>query len=366
MVVRISISRNRRCSDEEDICHNRWHPDIKPAAEVEPGEEVVLETRDAFDGQITDAPSVDDVVRADLGVVHPLTGPIYVKGAEPGDVLAVHILDITPDEFGFTVNVPGFGFLRDVFRDPYKIRWRISGFYAESPDLPNVRVPGAPFMGTIGVAPSRELLTKWRSREDEVAKKGGYVLPPDPRGAVPRREPIASEGLRTIPPRENGGNLDIKDLAPGSILYLPVFVKGALFSAGDAHFAQGNGEVCGTAIEMRASLRVKFEVVKDGMRRLGVTRPVFKPSPLVERFRNYFCLGGFNFHNAEDATQAARDAVLNMVSVLEGVGLNRYQAYLLFSVVGDLKLSQVVDVPNYTVSSCLPLDVFTKPIQLPV
>lgn len=111
------------------------------------------------------------------------------------------------------------------------------------------------------------------------------MLPPDPRGAVPKREPVASEGSRTIPPRENGSNLGVEDLAPGLVLYLPVFVRGALFSAGDAHFAQGNGKVCGTAIEMRASLGVKLEVVKDGMRKLGVTRPVFKPSPLVERFR---------------------------------------------------------------------------------
>jgi formamidase len=122
MVKRLSIKPGSRCEDEPDICHNRWHPDIEPAIEVDPGEVVEVETRDAFDGQILNRPGVDDVSNADLNFVHPLTGPIYIRSARPGDLSVVEVLDIEPDAFGFSVIVPGFGFLRDLFPKPYKVR----------------------------------------------------------------------------------------------------------------------------------------------------------------------------------------------------------------------------------------------------
>jgi Predicted acetamidase/formamidase len=134
MVARISINPSKRCIDEADRCHNRWHPNISPAIEVEPGEIVEVETRDALDGQITSSPSFDDVANADLSLVHPLTGPIYIRGAKPGDLLVVEVLDIVPDEFGFSVIIPGFGFLRDLYPKPYKVRWSIGGGYAISHD----------------------------------------------------------------------------------------------------------------------------------------------------------------------------------------------------------------------------------------
>ena len=371
MVVRITIDKSKKCVDEQDICHNRWHPDIKPAVEVEPGEIVEVETRDALDGQITDKPGVDDVAGADLGVVHPLTGPIYIKGAEPGDLLVVEVLDIKPDEFGFTVAIPGFGFLRDIFKEPFKIRWRIEGGYATSEDLPKVRIPGDPFLGVMGVAPSRELMKRIAEREKRLMERGGFVLPPDPKGAVPSREPIASEGLRTIPPRENGGNLNVRHFSPGAKIYFPVFVEGALFSVGDAHFAQGDGEVCGTAIEMRATATLRFSLVKEGAKKYNIRFPVYKPSePSVRRF-NYSRyvvatgVGVIDDENAsEDATFSARHALLNLIDLLEKAGFTRPQAYLLASVAADFRLSQLVDVPNFTVSAFLPLDIFTEVPEL--
>jgi formamidase len=368
MVIRISISPGKRCADEPDRCHNRWHPDIKPVVEVEPGEIVEVETRDALDGQITSNPSFDDVVNADLSLVHPLTGPIYVRGARPGDLLVVEVLDIIPDEFGFSVIIPGFGFLRDLYPRPYKVRWSISGGYATSPDLPNVRIPGDSFFGVMGVAPSRQLMEVIRRREEDLRVRGGFVLPPNPRGAVPAAEPIASEGLRTIPPRENGGNLDVRHLSPGSKVYFPVFVEGALFSLGDAHFAQGDGEVCGTAIEMRAKARLRFYVVKEGARRYNIRFPIFKPSEQsIRRFTwsKTIAVTGVGVlderQESENATLSARHALLNLIEILEKAGYTREQAYIIASVAVDLRLSQLVDVPNFTVSTFLPLDIFIEP-----
>ena len=246
----IELDYSKQCADEPTKGHNRWHPDIPPALEVAPGEEVVLQTRNAIDGGVVPTSRPEDLRNINLGLVHPLTGPVYVQGAEPGDLLEVSILNIEPASWGFTTVIPGFGFLRDVFLDPYVVHWSIQDGYAESPQLPGVRVPGAPFMGTIGVAPSRQLRQEILLREDELRRRGGAVLGPDPQGPVPANEPLASEGLRTVPPRENGGNMDIKQLTAGTRLLLPVFTEGALFSAGDAHYAQGDSECCGTAIEM--------------------------------------------------------------------------------------------------------------------
>jgi len=359
MVLRIRISPGKRCADEEDICHNRWHPELKPIAEISPGDEVTIETRDALDGRIKNTPGADDVASIDASVVHPLTGPISVRSAKPGDLLVVKILDGGPiSDFGYTFVARGFGFLREVFDRPYKVRWELGRYYASSPELPGVRIPAAPFPGVIGVAPSREILTRSRSREEAIALKGGLVLPPDPRGAVPSREPIASEGLRTLPPRENGGNLDVRNLAPGSEIFFPVFVDGALLSVGDMHYAQGDGEVSVTAIEMAGYVRLSVTLIREGARRYNIKRPIYRPSPQADSYRDYICVAGLNLESGEDATSAARDALLNMIDFLESRGYDRYKAYILFSIAGFLRLSQVVDVPVYTVSACIPREVF--------
>ena len=235
----ILLDYTKQCGDEPEKGHNRWHPDIPPAVRADEGEEVVMQTRNAFDGQITPDTQPPDLLRTNLGLVHPLTGPVYVNGAEPGDLLEINVLSIEPAAWGFTTILPGFGFLRDLYTEPFICHWEMRDGFAQSEQLPGVRVPEASFMGTIGVAPSRALRQEILLREDELLRRGGMVVGPTPEGAVPAQEPFASEGLRTIPPREHGGNVDIKQLTAGTRLMLPVFTEGALFSAGDAHYAQG-------------------------------------------------------------------------------------------------------------------------------
>ncbi len=217
-----------------------------------------------------------DIERFAVNVAHPLTGPLRIDGAKPGDLLAVHIEKIEPQPRGYTsFRGPDFGFLRDVFNYKYLVHWEIEGELARSPQIPGVAIPGAPFMGVMGVAPSHELMKTIVAREAELATKGHLVAPPDKRGAVPATEPLASTALRTIPPRENGGNLDVKQLVAGTTLFLPVFVEGANFSTGDAHFAQGDGESCGTAVEMAATLHARFEVLSGEAARRGQTEPSY-------------------------------------------------------------------------------------------
>src|SRR5215207_8502106 len=252
-VHRVSVDRSKPLAQQPTVGHNRWHPDIPPIVHAESGDRVILDTLDALDGQITAQSAAADVATVNLDVAHALTGPVYINGAEPGDLLEVHIVDVEPQAFGFTIQVPGFGFLRDEFPDPHIVHWQIADGYATSDDLPSVRIPGASFPGVIGLAPSRELMQRITAREQRLAERGGAVLPPSAASAVPADEAIAREALRTIPPRENGGNLDVKQLSKGVRLRLPVTAPGGLFSIGNAHFAQGDGECCGTAIEMGAT-----------------------------------------------------------------------------------------------------------------
>jgi formamidase len=364
----VRIDRGRPLTVQTETGHNRWHPDIPPVLECDPGHEVILETRDALDGQLTPESTVTQVGQVDLGVVHPLTGPVFVTGAEPGDLLEVEILEVAPEPFGFTCQIPGFGFLADVFTEPYLVRWQIEGGYATSPDLPGVRVPGAPFMGTIGLTPGHELLRRTREREQAALDAGGAVLPPDPAGAVPATAAIAAEALRTIPPREQGGNVDIKHLVAGTSLFLPVDTPGALFSAGDAHFAQGDSEACGTAIEMGATLRVRFALHPGMAAARGIRGPRFSrggsPSPAhTTEPARYVATTGMPLteqgeNRPGDLSLAARNALLAMIDELQERGFSRQQAYALCSVAVDLKVSQVVDVPNVLISAFLPLDIF--------
>jgi formamidase len=364
----IRIDRGKTLLEEPGTGHNRWHPDIPPVLRCEPGDEVVLETRDAFDGQMSPDATLETVAAPNLDVVHPLTGPVFVRGAEPGDVLEVEILDVEPDRYGYTVQVPGFGFLRDVFPDPFKVNWDIADGWATAPELPGVRIPGSPFMGTIGLTPGHELLVRTAAREQALLDRGGFVLPPSPSSAVPDDPRIAGEALRTIPPREQAGNVDIKQLGKGARLLIPVDTPGALFSAGDAHFAQGDCETCGTAIEMRATLRVRFglhkgEAAEKGIRDLRFARDDYYLPPNYAAPRRFFATTGISVtkdgeNHAEDATLAARNALLNMIEHLTERGWTRQQAYAICSVAVDLKISQVVDVPNMLVSAFLPEDIF--------
>ncbi len=359
----IELDYSKRCADEPGKSHNRWHPDIPPVLEVDPGEEVVLQTRDATDGQISWDSTVVSLANMNPSLVHPLTGPVWVNGAEPGDLLEIETLAIEPATFGYTSFGGGLGLIDNLFSERYLVRWSMKDGYAESLDL-----PGAPFMGTIGVAPSRALLTEILRRETELRERGGSALPPNSAGAVPAVEPIASEGLRTRPPRENGGNMDIKGLTAGSRLFLPAFVQGALFSAGDGHFAQGDGECCGTAIEMTATLHVRFRIHKGEAARRRLSFPFFettetKPA-LQEAGERFLVATGFPIADGKnesgDATVAARNAVENMIKLLCERGYSREQAYAICSVAVDLRLSEVVNLPNFGVSAHLPLGIFTS------
>jgi formamidase len=368
-VHEIRIDPALTLSEQPATGHNRWHPDIPPVVRCHPGDEVVLETRDAFDGQMGPNATLKTVEAPNLDVVHPLTGPVHIEGARPGDLLEIEILEVVPSRYGYTVQVPGFGFLRDAFPEPFMVRWRLDDGWATSRDLPGVRIPAAPFMGTIGLSPGHASLAAITARERAALGRGGFVLPPSPDDAVPRDPAIATTGLRTIPPREQAGNVDIKQLGAGTRLYIPVDTPGALFSAGDAHFAQGDCEACGTAIEMTATLRVRFAVHEGEAAEKGIRGPRFARSdywvaPSFAAPRSFYATTGMSVSRdgevaAEDATLAARNALLDMIDHLGDRGYGRQQAYAICSVAVDLKMSQLVDVPSFLVSAFLPEDIFT-------
>ena len=363
----IRIDRTKALSGEPHLGHNRYHPDIAAVAEVGEGEEIALETRDALDGQIKPGMAGADLASIDAGVVHPLTGPVFVKGAEPGDLLEIEFTDIIAQPTAFSAIVPGLGFLRDVFTEPFLVHWQIADGWASSAQLPGVRIPGAPFMGVSAVAPSAAKLAEWTAREQRVIDKGGFAFPPDPAGAVPTG-PCGLAGLRTLPPRENGGNFDAKQLTKGAKLFLPVFVEGGLFSTGDGHFAQGDGEVCVTAVEMGATAVVRFKLHKGLANRRRFTSPVFArdsyfADPRFAAPERFLGVMGMPIDakgeiEAENLTLACRNAVLNMIELLQERGFSREQAYVICSVAVDLRISNVVDVPNYVVSALLPEAIF--------
>ncbi len=368
----VAIDPSKPLGQEPGTGHNRWHEAIEPVLEVDPGDTVVYETRDAFDGQLNSVSTESDVEQLNLNVVHPLTGPVYVKGAEPGDLLEAHLVAIEGDpweQWGYTIEVPGFGFLREEFPDPFIVHWRLHGNeYAESEQLPGVRIRYNAHPGTFGLAPSAELRRRVTEREEALAERGGFVLPPEPTDAVPADETIAQEGLRTIPPRETAGNIDIKQFSPGGTMLLPVYADGGLVSTGDVHYAQGDCEACGTAIEVRSRVHVRFQVRKGEAERRGIRDLQFFRDDYFMRAelaapRRFFATTGIGVredgtNESENITLAARNALLNMIEHLQTRGFDRQQAYALCSVAVDLRISQTVDVPNPLVSALLPLDIF--------
>ncbi len=295
--------------------HHGWNNAIPPALTVAPGDTVTFATVDSSGGQLSASSTVADVTRLDFAKVNPVSGPVRVDGAEPGDALVVRIEAFRPSGWGWTANIPGFGLLADQFTEPTLHLWRYEADTL-APALygPGGRVPLKPFAGTIGVAP-------------------------------------AEPGLHSIvPPRRVGGNMDVRDLAAGSTLYLPVEVPGALFSVGDTHAAQGDGEVCGTAIESPMEVTVTFDLVKAA----HLPAPRFSTSGPVTRHldaEGYEATTGVG----PDLMVAARDAVRYMVDQLTARhGLRPVDAYLLCSVCGDLRISEIVDQPNWVVSFYFP------------
>ena len=321
----------------------RWVASPEPAITVQPGREITLETLDGFDGQLSPASVHADVLALDLARSHPLSGPVWVDGAEPGDLLAVEFLGFETSSFGITAQIPGVGLLADSFPDPHLVTWSIEGGHARSAALPGVAVPARTFAGVVGVAPTASQLTGWLSRESPAA-------PGDP-----------SAGASTVPPRELGGNMDIPRLVAGSRLYLPVACRGALVSLGDVHFAQGDGEACGTAIEVAGAATVRFEVVKTTWR---PRTPAY--SLPAQPARPAFATTGISLNaggNADvrDIYAAAQNAVAEMIDYLcWHRGFGRQAAYALVSAAVDIHVSELVNAPHCLVSALLPLDVFEQ------
>lgn len=293
-----------------DQTHNRFSSAIPPALTVPSGAVIEAFTREASDGQITMAADTAVIRALDFDPIHPLTGPVYVETAQPGDVLAVTLHEIEVGDYGWAAIVPGFGFLAEEFTTPYVAAFDLSGGATEAVFKHGIRIPLAPFPGVMGVAPE------------------------------------TGEMLSTIPPRANGGNMDNPYLREGTTVYFPVFVEGALFSIGDTHAVQGMGEVSGTAIEAPMRIVYSVEVLKGG-RAL--------PEPAYET-EDYYAVTAF----AETLDEAARKATRYMIDYLEAErGLSRPDAYVLCSLAGDLKIAEVVDVPHVLVAMHMPKGIFS-------
>lgn len=300
-----------------DQTHNRWSRTIEPVLRVRPGAVIEAFTEEASDGQLTPESTAEDLADLSFDPIHPLTGPVYVEGAEPGDLLAVTLHRVEVGDWGWSAVVPGFGFLADEFDEPYLKTYRFGPDDSVARFSDRIDIPLRPFPGVIGVAPDTDSL------------------------------------LSTIPPRRNGGNMDDRDIVEGTTVYLPVLVEGALLSVGDGHAAQGDGEVSGTAVE--APLRVVYQVdlIRDPGRELA--------SPQYVNERGYFVTGF-----AETIDGAARAATRNAIEYLvHQHGLDRIEAYVLASTAGNLKVAEAVDVPHMLVTMRLPPEVLPRPLERP-
>jgi len=355
-----------------EVLHNRWNRDLPPAATVRPGEVIQLLCRDALDiGQAARTLTPERSLTLDLGGVHPLTGPVEVEGAEPGDILEVEVLDVSPlVDFGYVVISPAlglFGSLRPHVAAPLANFTEASQLSDPTPgpaagaipeDQPyhtgapfvqlfhfergqstgfatftgmdtgkQARIPIAPFMGIYGVAPMR---------------KGMYrTLPPNVSGAM-------------------GGNADIRQLVKGARIQFPVYAEGAKFSAGDGHMAQGDGEVCVTAIETLMAVTLRFQVIKNTV--IAGTRAIVPAADPTQLAMSAEMLAQGYYHTTgtgPDLMENARNAVRDMIDwLVTDQDVSLHEAYALCSVAGDLKISEVVDVPNWVVSMTLPRGIF--------
>ena len=373
---------------EDPACINRLHPDIPMVANADPGERIVFLGRDAFD--LTLDPdkfsSAAANPREGVGIVHALTGPVFINGAKAGDVLAVTIEAVKPDDVGWTEAGP-FGFAGDQFgTDERFIVWRINEEFAVSDALPGVRIPNASFPGVVTTLPGDKLLADVLAREKQLLELGGAVMKPDPDEAEPAALCGAegtkpAECLRTIPPREHGGNMDIRYITTGTTVYLPCFIDGCGLAVGDFHYAQGDGEVAGTAIEMGGRMTVTTRIVDEppnlsrGPHYEGPASVLGIPSerfyavtgfPLKEKgavpadlaYLDSAKIAGLSNLSA-DINLAARNALAAMIDyIVSEYGYDRTQAYMIASVAVDIRIGQLVDVPNVGVTAILPLDIF--------
>jgi formamidase len=340
--------------------HNRWHHELEPALTIDSGDEVTFVLRDSLDGRIGPSSTAADF--AAIGEVdHPLAGPVYVEGATVGGILEVEVMGIETPEYGFAGLLPGMGVLGDDLTETYLTHWELSDV-ARCPELPGVRIPRRPFPGIIGVAPSAGMVRAARERETRLALDDPRTLLPTRTNAIP---PHAAEGLRTCPPRENGGNMDVRQLTVGARLFLPVVVEGGLLSAGDLHWCQGDGESCGTALEICGALTVRASAHPPHAGRLR--RPALL-SPAVNDGPSFATLGVAASTDAGESMSvrlAAHAALVDLIDCLQAAyGYCRDAAAVLCSICADLRLSQIINVPNPVVSAVLPLAVFDDPAPL--
>jgi acetamidase/formamidase len=301
----------------EDEVHYVWDNELDPALTVAPGDTVVYRTREVSDGQISPSSTTEDLAGLDWERLYPLAGPVAVEGAEPGDTVEVEVLDIHTEGWGWAAVLPGFGLLEEDFSEAYLKVFDLSpGDYTLFKD--NIAIPIEPFFGTMGVSP------------------------------------VGSEKPLIMPPGPFGGNMDTRHLVKGSRILLPVQVSGALFSVGDAHAAQGDGEVCVTGIECPMYAALRFDLHKGR----NLPAPQFAtPGPLTPRVEGggWYATMGVN----EDLMQAAKDSLRAMVEHISTTyHIEPVEAYVLASLVVDLKISEIVDRPNWIVSSYLPLAIF--------
>jgi len=293
----------------KDQTHTKFSRLIEPAIRVPPGSVIEAFTHECTGGQLNANSTVEDAAKVDWDRIHTLTGPVYVEGAEPGDVLAVRLIELEPADWGWMEIHPDFGFLMGEFKQHVLQTFALDTKKNEVEFAKGIRIPLKPFAGVMGVAPDTD------------------------------------EMLDTIPPRANGGNLDDPNLVAGTTVYLPVFAKGGLFSIGDTHAVQGHGEVSGTAIETPMRIVYEIRVIKGGR---SIPEPQYETD-------DYYATTGF----ATTIDEAAKKATRYMIDYLvETKGLSREQAYMLSSLAGDLKLAETVDVPNMLVTMHMPKDIF--------
>jgi acetamidase/formamidase len=297
-----------------------WDNAAAPVLEVESGATVELEAADASGGQLSARSTKEDVAQLDLGKVNPITGPVYVKGAKPGDVLAVEILELRPHDWGWTAIIPGFGLLADEFPEPWLNVSHVDPDNKRVKFADDITLPFAPFPGTIGVAPE---------------EPGQHSV---------------------VPPTKWGGNMDIKHLRAGTTLFLPIAVDGALFSVGDTHAAMGDAEVCGTAVETAMDIAVRLTIRSDITARYPQYHVPAGQLAATEQSSYHVCAG---VHS--DLLEATREATRAIIDhIVERYGRAREEAYAIASVAVDLRIHEVVDVPNWVVGAFLPEAIFTS------
>lgn len=357
----LRVDPARKLADEPGSGHNRWHEEIEPLLRVDSGEAFVLECRSALDGQLDRGAFASDVPKLDFNLMHPLSGPVAVAGAEPGDLLEVHVREVEPDPWGHhavSAVAPGYGVLAPDFFEPFVVHWDIApdGRHAESRELPGVRIPNHCFAGTIGVAPAPADRRRALAVEAEHLQRGLGVPQPGEE-VVPTTAAVREGGLRTLPPRQinGGGNADVRQLTAGATVLVPVRVPGALLSAGDCHFAQGDGEISGTALEMRGRIHLSVTLRKGAAPASGQVRFLAPCGGNGSVPPGRLMLAGIG--EGPSAEEAAREAVRGLLDQLEPRGYGRLQGYVICTAAADLCLAEVRD-SGAAVVATLPEDIF--------